>query len=93
MQIDAMVEFSCKPADCLFVADIGCAQTARRQPAEVTARFNQDDRLSHSGGLDGGDNAGGRAPIDHNVKLLFIYPHLACASKAEQQQNRQNAAR
>ena len=65
--MDAAIELARQPADGLLVADVGGAQPAGGQSAEMPARLDEHDALAHPRGLHGGDDAAGRAAVDDDV--------------------------
>jgi len=48
---DARIELTRNPADCRFVADIGGAESAGSQAAQVPAGFDEDRAFAHTRGL------------------------------------------
>ncbi len=66
---DAVVELARGTADGGLIADISCAESAAAEPAQMESGFEQDDRVTHAGGLDCGDHAGGGAAIDADIDL------------------------
>ncbi len=62
------VELARKPANCLLIADVGCAQAAGTDPAEVPARVDKADGLAHRRGLHRRDHTGGGPAVDHDVE-------------------------
>src|SRR5437870_4043576 len=62
--LDALIEFARDAADGLLVADIGGAQPAGGEAAEVLAWLDEDDRLAHACRLNGRADAAGGAAVD-----------------------------
>jgi hypothetical protein len=51
-------------ADGAFVADVGLAEAAAAEAAEVGVGVDEYDGLTEASGLDGGDDAAGGAAVD-----------------------------
>ena len=64
---DAVIEVAGETADDGLVARVGVAQAGAAQAAEVDVGADDDDRLAHLLGLDGGDDPGGSAAVDDDV--------------------------
>src|SRR5262249_43257423 len=66
---EALVELAGETADGLLVADIGGAEPAGSQAAQVLAWFDQDHALAHAGRLHGCADAAGCAAVDDDVEF------------------------
>ena len=61
------VEFAGESADRLFPADVGGAEPATGQAADVPAWFDQNDALARPGRSNRGGHAGGGPAVNHDV--------------------------
>ena len=82
MLLDAAIEFAGDAADHLLVADVGPAQAAGGESAEMRAGVDDDGRLAHTNYLDGGGDSGGRRAVDDDVSLTG----LRAGEQGEEQQ-------
>ena len=64
---DAAIEVASQAADDGLVADVGGAEPAGREAAQMIRRLDQHDALAHALGLDRRDDAGRRAAVDDDV--------------------------
>ena len=67
---DAVIEVARQAADGLLVADVGRAQAAGRQAAQMIRRLDEHDALAHPLGLNRRDDAGRRAAVNDDVDVL-----------------------
>jgi hypothetical protein len=67
---DAAIEIVRQAADRLFVADVGGAEAAGGEPAEMFRRFDKRNILAHPRGLNRRDDAGRRAAVNDEVERL-----------------------
>ena len=74
------IELAGDAADRLLVADVGGAQPAAGQSAQMFAGLDQQRRLPHPLHLDGGRDAGRRATVDDDVGHFRV-----CDARDEQQ--------
>ena len=66
---DPVVELARQPADDGLVAGVCEPEASARQAAEMPVRTDDDDALSQTAGLDGGDHAGGGSAVNDEIEL------------------------
>ncbi len=69
---DAAIELARDAADHRLVADVGRAEAAGREPADVPARLDEHDRLAHAPRLHRRGDAPGRAAVDDDVERIGL---------------------
>jgi hypothetical protein len=65
--LDSLIEFATNAADGCLVADIGGAEAAAGQAAEVFSRFDDDRGFAHAAGLDRGCHAAAGTAVNYEV--------------------------
>ena len=66
---DPVVELARQAADDGLVAGVCEPEASARQATEMPVRTHDDDALSQTTGLDGGDHAGGGSAVDDQIEL------------------------
>jgi len=66
---DAFVELTGEAADGALVADVGLAEAAATETAEVGVGADENDRVAEPVGLHGGDDGAGGAAVDADLGL------------------------
>ena len=72
MGFDFGIELARDAADDLLVADVGPAEAAGGEAAEVGAGVDDEDALAHARDLHGGGDSGGSRAIDDDVGLPWL---------------------